>query len=268
VERRRAVIVQVLNRDTMSRIVESVLAGSSRIEVLDRGMNRTIFRWRDDNGASVVAKLWNRPDLKGSVRRCLGIDSASHEWRSLVRLDRAGLRVPRPLGRCRVPTNHQAFTEAVIMEDIGDCDDAMDYIKSLISAGEEAKIQSVEQQLIDMTVAILAAGMIDTDHSLVNVLVRNDGELIRMDVEMARWVGVPQIFGGMYGRMLGRLMGSYTFAVQPDDQRVRRFAQQLASQLGPPRRAMRVAQRYLDAMLAEQKARKNIDMNVANVWGA
>jgi hypothetical protein len=72
----------------------------------------------------------------------------------------------------------------------------------------------------------------------------------------------------MYGRMLGRLMGSYTFAVQPDDQRVRRFAQQLASQLGPPRRAMRVAQRYLDAMLAEQKARKNIDMNVANVWGA
>lgn len=261
-------IVKMLNRDTMSQIVESVLAGSPRVEVLYRGKNRTIFRWRGDNGASLVAKFWNRPDLKGSVRRCLGIESASHEWRSLVRLDRAGLRVPRPLGRCRVPPNHQAFTEAVIMEDIGDCDYATNYLKSLISGGEEAKIQSVEQQLIDMTVAILAAGMIDTDHSLVNVVARRDGELIRMDLEMARWVGVPQIFGGMYGGMLGRLLGSYTFAVQPDDQRVRRFAQRLASQLGPPRRAMRVAQRYLDAMLAEQKARKNIDMHVANVWGA
>jgi hypothetical protein len=261
-------IVQMLNRDTMLQIVESVLAGSPGIEVLKRGKNRTIFRWRDDNGDSVVAKFWKRPDLKGRVRRCLGIDSASHEWRSLIRLDRAGLRVPRPLGRCRLPPNHQAFTEAVIMEDVGDCGDAMNYIKSLISGGDEEKIESVEQQLIEMTTAILAAGMIDTDHGLFNVLARSDGELIRMDLEMARWVGVPQIFEGMYGRMLGRLLGTYTFTVQPDDQRVRRFAQRLVSQLGPPRRAMQVAQRYLDALLAEQKARKNIDMQVANVWGA
>ncbi|MGH8670675.1 MAG: lipopolysaccharide kinase InaA family protein, partial [Burkholderiales bacterium] len=110
-----------LSCDAMQRVVQAVLGESRQVELLHRGRNRTIFRWRDRDGASLVVKLWNRPDFKGVVRQYLRIDSASHEWRSMVRLHRAGLRVPQPLGRCRVPANAHGFTEAILMEDMGSC---------------------------------------------------------------------------------------------------------------------------------------------------
>lgn len=250
----------------MQRVVQAMLGESRRAEVLSRGENRTILRSRVGDGVSLVVKLWNRPDFVGVVRRCLRIDSASHEWRSMARLRRAGLRVPRPLGCYRVPANTDGFTDAILMEDMGNCASATEHIKKLIADGDEMRLESVNHQLVEMTAVILAAGIIDTDHSLVNIVVRSDGKLVRLDLEMARWVGLPRFFTGMYGRMLGRLLGSYTFAVQPDGQRVRQFAQRLAIRLAPPTRAMRVAQRYLDGMLANQRSCTRIDMQVPNVW--
>ncbi len=256
-----------LHRDAMRRVVQAVLGESRQVEVLHRRGDGTVFRWRDGDGASLVVKVWRRPDFLGVVRRCLRIDSASYEWRSMVRLHRAGLHVPQPLGRCRMEANALGFTDAILMEDMGGCTQAAEYIKKLIADGDEMRVESADQQLVEMTAVILAARMIDTDHSLVNIFVRDDGELLRLDFEMARWVGLPRLFRGMYGRMLGRLLSSYTFAVQPDDQRVRRFARGVASKLAPPTRAMQAAQRYLDAMLEEQRARRSIDMRVPNVWG-
>ena len=46
-------------------------------------------------------------------------------------IESLGVRVPHPLGRCSIPGDPSPWTEALLMEDLGDCTPAVEHIKAL-----------------------------------------------------------------------------------------------------------------------------------------
>ena len=106
---------------------------------------------------------------------------------------------------------------------------------------------------------MVRAGLVDTDHRLPNFVTLPSGWPVRLDFELARRHRIPALTRRAYGIMLGTLVGSHAFAVQPDGARTRAFAARLLQHLRPPARAWRVARERVAAMLARQRREAGID---------
>jgi hypothetical protein len=256
-----------LTEDRMRRNLEALRASFAHAEVISRRANRLVIRWREvDSGQTVVVKLWSRPDLRGAVRRTLRIAPCHREWRNLTRLMRQDVAVPRPLGLATVVPDIAGYTDALMMEDLGECETATEHLKRLLRAGDERGAQALEDAVIEITRRLVDAGMLDEDHGMLNVVVPRAGRPARLDVEIMRRVFVPALFIGSYGRMLGRLIGLHAFAVQPDVGRTLRFADRLRARLNPSRPVLWRATRHAHQMMAEQRRRYGIDTRLRLPW--
>lgn len=232
------------------------------VEEVYRRRNRIVLRWSANDRGSIIIKMWSRPGVRGSIRRRTRTGSCDFEYANLARLHRAGVPVPKPLGMCQVPPNTCPYSDAVFMEDLGDCRPATDHLKRLIRENDEQAVARFEDEVIEITRRIINAGMVDTDHGMVNTVVTEFGHPIRLDTEMARRVLWPAFSSGRYGRMVGWLLGTYAFAVQPDSERVIRFANRLTNRLRLSPRVVRRASRQLQQMLANQRCKRGIDTHV------
>jgi hypothetical protein len=206
--------------------------------------------------------LWSRPDFKGVIRRLLNISSANYEWNNLRVLDNLGVRVPRPIGFINLGKNESSFTDVLIMEDLGKTSKCIDYLKKCILIQNEKEVSRIEAEVIDITVSMIKNRILDWDHSLVNMLVTQEGEVIRLDVEQARKIRVLTFNSELYSRMLGMLIVSYTYAVQPDLKRVNSFTDKLLFELRPSGKVLKLTQKRIDALLLLQKSKNGIDMKV------
>lgn len=214
----------------------------------------------------VVIKLWNRTGPRGALRRWTRTNSARREWQTLCRLHRAGLTVPRPLAYLPHLPPGAAHTEGLVSQDLGRCADATEHLKSLIRESRVEQEQRFIRQVILATATMVRLGLLDTDHRLPNFVVTPDGEPVRLDFELNVRRPWPRLWTQKYGMMLGTLLGSFVFAVQPDRQRAREFAAALGRELDPPARVRRVASARMREMLARQKREIGLDMEVPNLW--
>ena len=251
-----------LTPQQMRRICDCLCNDLDHADVIYARSNRLVIRYRRDTDTSVVAKFWARPDWRGAVRRSLQLDPSAHEWRNLRRFERAGVRVPKPLGICRVPRNPGHYTEALFLEDLGATTSATEHVKSLIRQGLEDELRSFEDKLIDMMGTLIGARLVDIDHGLINTVVVASGQPVRVDVELARRMWSKRVLRGAYGRMMGHLVATYTFAVQPDTQRATDFAQRLARRLAAPTQVLRLAGTYVLAMMDNQRVIWGIDTSI------
>lgn len=242
------------------RLIAETCRDLEAAEVVSKRDFRLVVRARTAAGAPAIVKLWSRPGPKGALRRILGQTAARYEFRNLKFMERLGLPAPRALAHGRAAPNPQGYTDAMAMEDLGDCETATQYLKRTIAAGDEAAVTRFEDEVIRMTGILTRARVIDFDHSMVNIVVR-DGAPMRLDLEKARrlpWIGLRR---GLYARMIGQLLGTYVFAVQPDTDRAARFAARLFDEIRPSPAVVAGAQAHLDAMLRRQK--DGIGMDVA-----
>lgn len=260
-------VTEPLGASRMRAILDSLRADFGSATVISRRGNRIVVRWRQSGcGASIVVKMWSRPDAAGCIRRLLRISSADRERRNLDRLRRAAVAVPRALGSLAVSPGIEGYTDALFMEDLGDCEPATEHLKRLILAGENDNALRFEDALIEMAARILGAGMLDVDHGFSNAVVDGTGRAIRLDLELGRVVLWPRLFTGMYGEMVGRLIGLHAFAVQPDTQRSFGFAERVRERLHPPRRVLARAARYARQMMREQLETTGIDTRLTLPW--
>jgi hypothetical protein len=236
------------------------------IEILrERGGDARVARIVGPGGESVVVKLWNRPGWRGLVRRWTRTNPARREWRTLCRLHRAGLFVPRPLAYV-AGLGQAAHTEGVISQDLGQCSDAVEYFKDLMRSGKSDQEAEFVRQVVRATAVMVRLGLLDTDHRLPNFVVTPDGRPVRLDFELNVRSPWPRLWTNKYGLMLGTLLGSFVFAVQPDQERAVAFASELRRELDPPRRVLLVAETRMREMLARQKREIGLDMEVNNPW--
>lgn len=258
---------QRLTPGEIVKCLDDLRAGFQNAEVIYRRGNRIVIRWYPlTSHKSLIIKMWSRPDLKGRLRSLLHISSCDHEWRTLVRLSGVNMAVPHPLGFCRLTPAIAGYTEALFTEDIGECESATSHLKKLIQTRQEQEVFQFENIMIEMTEQILAAGMVDVDHGLVNIVVQSSGRPIRLDFELARLVIWPRLFSKWYGEMLGQLILLHAFAVQPDTHRTTKFAERLSERLSPPRRALTRAGIYIRKYLKVQFENTGIDTRLTLPW--
>jgi hypothetical protein len=259
-----------LDRRRMRQLLELHFDPSTPKEylrVLERTEKRrdgVVARMRlpEDPRSTVILKFWSRPGLKGWLRRLTRTSSAWREFEALSRLHRAALSVPEPYGLCRVEAEGAPYTDALFMEDLGPATWGPKHFLGLLREGRQAEAQAFLETLIDFTERMLQAGVIDPDHGINNVLVPASGTPVRIDFEIARIVKEPRRRPELLGRMLGRLIATYTFLVQPDAGKAEEFAERLFDRVQPDADVIDGTQRHLDLVFSEQKRACGVDTRV------
>ena len=113
-----------------------------------------------------------------------------------------------------------------------------------------------------MTAAIIEAGVIDRDHSFLNVVAQPDGTPARLDLEIAK----SSTSADAYGEMLGRLVATLVFALQPDAERAAPFVAELVARLDPPSGVIGFAIATVDGMLERQRSLGGRDTRIELPW--
>ena len=243
--------------------VEETCARLDELDIIYQRSTRLVLRRPWVDGKSVIVKLWSRPDLPGTIRRQLRISAPWYEWRSLNRIQALGIPVPEPIALGTIGRNPTGYNEALVMEDLGWTQHAADHLVDLIAAKNEPAIKALEDAVVDMTVSLVQNRIIDYDHSMVNIVVNAAGEPYRLDLEHALKVPARFMFQERYVRMLGQLIGSYVFAVQPETNRAERFAGRIFDELCPSRAQIAKIQEHVDDMMNTQFRDKGMRTTVA-----
>ena len=257
---------RILSDCHVQRLVKVACTDLGETEVLRRSASRAIVRVSLPEVGPVIIKAWALRGVRMALRRITLTSPPLREARALQRLHRAGVRVPRYLGSCRIRLNSVPYTHALILEDIGECKDAVEHLKGLVLEREEADVWAFEEALIEQTHRILGAGYVDLDHGLINTVVPVSGEPVRLDLECAKRVSFPIVASRTCGTMLGRLICSHAFAVQPEVERTQDFACRLVQRLRLRTAVLRRAAECVRSMLAEQLAKTGIDTRVRLPW--
>lgn len=256
------------SRERVRELARAIARGHERgaFERLAQKDWRYVFRAPDGERATVVVKLWARPALTSRLSARFGFGALAHEWKNLRRARAAGLPVPEPLGLAVLASDTAPFTDALVLEDLGRLPVATEHVKACIAAGKERELAAFEAALVELTASFVEAEIVDTDHGLVNTLVDARGAPVRIDLEQARRLRPAWGAEESLGRMLGHLLTTYTFAVQPDTRRVLAFAELLQSRLRPDPGVRRVAREYLAMRLELQTQRTGFEVRVSLPW--
>ena len=250
----------------LGECVERISAGTQPVEMLkERRGDVLVVRSAGPDGQNLVVKLWNRPGLRGWLRRVTRTNPGWREYTALRSLREKGVG-PKVFGYFRLRVGRAAYTEAVVLQDLGRCGDLTEHVKQLRREGGDAALIPIEEALIQSTRALVESKIVDGDHRLPNFLVRPNGVIARVDFEMAHRVRNPGAAPEQLGVMLGTLIGSYAFALQPDTAPVGLFADSLARASNACPKARRFARLQIDRMMRRQDCEAGIKTAVALEW--
>lgn len=247
-------------------VAEEVSAGVREATLLHEKINRQTWRVWVDGQLSVIVKFWRRPGIRGTVSRLARVNTSYREWRALRLLSGSGLLSPCPLGYFRLRSPAVRHDEALVSEDLGECRDATAHVKHLLAANDFDALVRFENELVSITKRMIEIRLIDTDHRISNFVVTPEGRIARLDLEHAVHVTCLKLSAQRYGIMLGGLVGTYVFAVQPDVVHAVSFAQCLAEQLSPPRRVLCHARKEVRRLLDGQYRFAGIASRIELSW--
>ncbi|KJS28612.1 MAG: hypothetical protein VR64_23825 [Desulfatitalea sp. BRH_c12] len=174
---------------------------------------------------------------------------------------KAGIEVPEPLAFQRLTMQSGQAYEIMTMEDLGETQKALPYLKQLINLGDTAGIAGLEDRLIEITAAFIKVHVLDVDHQLNNFVLDVRGRLMRIDFECAQHHAF-RMSKNELGEMLARLIASHVYAAQPEVYRSVRFAEGLFQRLGVDRPIRALVSASVNAKLEKQRDRKGVATTV------
>ena len=252
---------------TWRHIAEQVSAGRYPYQILREGNKEgLVARVAREDGRTAILKYWYRPGLGGLARRITRTGTAWQESAALVHLMEHGMRVPKVYGVFALDGSGARHTECLVEEDLGDCRDSTEYLKGMMARGDAAGETAFENEIIHSTRIMVQSRLLDTDHRLPNYIVPASGKPVRLDFELARRVADVRLHPKAFGIMFGTLLGSYVFAVQPDEERMHRFAARLMDELDPPAAVLRIAERRIQEMIERQKKESGLSTRFVPPW--
>ncbi len=225
----------------------------------ERGQDVLIARTQSADGEPVIVKCWNRRGWRGAARRISRTNIGWREYQALRHLHDAGIPCPFPYAyRVLPPQPGVRHTEALISADLGVCRDSTEWFKALLRENPDAAL-AFEDRIIEATAAMVANGLLDTDHRLPNFVVPPDGVPVRIDFELCIPVRAVAWHPRLLGGMIGTLLGSHVFAVQPMTGRSVDFCRRLLARVPVPARSRRHARMVVATMLERQRRESGID---------
>jgi len=247
----------------MRELVVSISQGRSATARVLRHKRSDVLVTRalSHRGDSVIIKLWSRRGIRHRVRRWFGRSEPWREAQALRKLNAANVAAPMLIDEFQLSGPNVQHTHAIVMEDLGECVRVVEHVTKLVSQGRQDELTAVESAIIDITADMIRVGVLDLDHSLNNMLMPPTGVPARVDLEFAVCCANSGRRPRLCGTMLGRLIGTYTFAVQPRIERVPDFTQRLYSRVLPSQRVRGYARRYVSQMMAKQRQRSGVDFD-------
>lgn len=260
---RRFVLESLTNKE-MYEIIINVFLKNKPYQILGDS-SRLVIRYHFNN-KSIVVKLFNRKGLwssiKFNIKYPFKLTTLQREWNALCNLPKHGIKVPGPLGYCKIKDKSIKYKYAIFVEDIGEHKHALDYIKHLIDKNKLTQLLAFEDNLIQFTARIIKAGYIDTDYSLINMIVNNNGELIKTDLEFISIKKTSLLNNYIYSEMIYCLIISYAYAVQPQVDMVVKFFNKLTKEIYFTPRVLSNIIRKVDRKLIIQCKESDIDTKI------
>ena len=255
-----------LSKQRLRQLLQQTVSDMESCRVIRSKRGKTIQRLTTSANGTIILKMWNRPGPRQTIRRLTRTSNALREYRALRLLRRHSLSVPTPLGYCRVRNPIVPYHEALFLEDLGPCVLASEHLEKLIREGSVSSVDDFEADIISITCGMVRAGIFDLDHSMNNIVVTSTGSVVRVDLERAKRYRLVKTQHQAYAQMLARLIGTYTFAVQPDTDRVRDFSARLVDALSPGQRVLRKTAGVLESMLEAQRHVRGVDTRLLLPW--
>ena len=249
-----------LTAGELAAAVARAHAGDPAFDVLrSKRFPSLTARWRVEDDSAIV-KIWAAEGLKARLARAAYLSGAAREWRHLIALRALGLRVPAVLGFCRT-----LRFEVLVLEDLGVCERVGEYLGRLVTENENEEIGRIENELVDATAIMVRAGILDTDHSVLNFVVAPDRSIYRLDLECSRRRG--SLFRDhLLAEMLGRLVSTFAFAVAPQLDRVSRLADSFAKLLEVRSGVLNKARLVVDRHMELQQRECGVRMELSLSW--
>ncbi len=203
-----------------------------RFRLEDRRNDSLTARVISEDNKTIIIKLWKRPGIKGKIRQLTHTGNLDREWKALNLLYSKGIRVPKALACFRFNTAQNGYTDVLIMEDLGSCERAIDSLPKLIQKNNSRneRIQ-FEDKIISLTRSIIEAGVLDSDHHLVNILILPSGDVARVDFEISTVIYRPGLHEEKLAKMISHLLKTYIFSVQSNVELIDEFSLRLNNQL-------------------------------------
>jgi len=151
--------------------------------------------------------------------------------------------------------------EALVMSDLGELRQSGDLLTDALIAKDMARVEGLEHELIDLTVAMANAGVLNCDHTMVNIVMTSDDTLGRLDLELAVTCDPANRNEHDFAAMLGRLLGFYIYAVEDHGpERLAAFSNELFAKSGAsPSEISEAYTDHVQAMMGRQLARSGRD---------
>ena len=104
--------------------------------------------------------------------------------------------------------------------------------------------------------------LVDPGHRMVNLVVNETGEPVKIDLEIASIMSKYRFYENKIGDMLGTLIYSYIFAVQPHLDIAQDFSDSIIQEINPSQHARKRAKKVIQSALSKQYAEINIDSQI------
>lgn len=214
----------------------------------------------------LILKIWTRRGWRHVVRDVAGTNECVREWQALQILYGLHVSVPSPLWRWRGRTFDGRIVEAMACQDLGSCERVGDVMAQVLADGDNVTASAIEDAMAEITTQMIRAGLLDIDHSATNFVRNAGGTVFRIDLEFARRVDQPRTAPRRVASMLARLLGTYTFAVQPHHDRVQSLASRLQRNLDLSPRVQELVAARLERMFERQRIESGIETDLDLTW--
>ncbi len=222
-----------------------------------------LYRLPLESGGTVVVKVWLIRNLKERVKYVARISNGLNEWNIHRLVYNAGIATSKPIAFYRMPMRNGTSCEVLVVEDLGETVSSLSWLKQLISRGDESKVVSFEDKLIEITARFIDLHILDIDHQLNNFVVDAHSRLMRVDFECARKHLFSLKFKKDCVKMIARFLTGHVHAVQPDVDRSARFAERLYAKVHIGHRMKAMVNENVNANLTYQLTHSGVDTKVS-----
>jgi len=240
--------------------------GDENIENIHAKDGKVVCRAGISEGQTVVLKMWSTKGFRTALRQITHTGSVYRELRILNHLHRNHIRVPSVLGYSRLSRRVSPYWYGIVLEDLGVVQTAMDHLSRLRREEKSNASRIFENLVIEQAATVIDARVINPDYSLRNIVVTSEEKPILLDFEIASKVLFPGLASKRYGRMIGRLITTYIFTVQPDTDAAVCFAKRLIKRLNPPHAVRQQARQFVQEKMEQQRIDSQIDTYFNFSW--
>ena len=244
------------------------IQNSAEVDILhERSDNRGgLLRLYPGTQDTIIIKIWRVQRFYARAKVLARASNGWREWRLQRYFYDNGIAVPTPLSFQSLSIPNKGYYEIVAIEDLGETERGVPYLKGLIKNKREHAIADFERFIIETTAKLINLNVYDIDNQLNNYLINSDTGFWRIDFECARKRLFKNKYRLEYAKMLERLLRSHLHAAYPESDRTSSFMSRVAKTLSIPNDIKRIVGDMTKIELAKENVQAGNSYAIMLDW--